>query len=272
MAIINTLSVKEYTKMCGYNFHTIIYPFKDSKWQQEVWQKRMRNEYDFPDRFVPRYSESNLCEHGGLFDSDDRNLKRESSNVVIFDEIGKQVLDIEVMCRRTIGDCKCLQHFDGHEYFLWHLGKGKFVNYCLLINYLHLWVNDGTPKYALFKTMKDNAQTHGISSTIRYVDLHRAIVGFFRQLQFDESKAFSCPKHGNSPKWINTDGKHLGPTKKKCKHLAELDRACEDNEVLPQSTHFKDRVFLPRQEERAEIVNLLSGEHSSEKVTEFIEN
>ena len=68
--------------------------------------------------------------------------------------------------------------------------------------------------------------------------------GFFKQLDFDELRAFSCPKHGNSPPWMNTDGKYVEPTKKKCCHLKELDREMNDEEVLEQSTTFKNRVFL----------------------------
>ena len=270
---LNELSEKEYTKMCGYNFSKIIYPFKESKSQQEMWLKRMRHEYDFPARFVPVYSETKTCDdHGNFYDGDDSNLGTESLNTLIFNETGEDMFEIKVMFRRTLGSCKCIQHFDGHAYFLWHLGKGKFVNYCLLIHYLHLWVNDGTPKFALFRTIQDNANAHGITSTMTYHDLHRSIVGFFRQLDYDEKKAFSCPKHGNTPRWMNTDGKYLGPTKKKCKHLTEFDRASDDHEVLEQSTKFKDRVFLPEQAERNEVVSLLSGNYSSEKAIAFIGN
>lgn len=269
---LNELSEKEYTKMCGYNFSKIKYPFKESKLQQKLWMKRMKNEHDFPDIFIPAYSETKVCEHGHFYDSDDLNLKMESTNSLIFNEIGEDLLETKVMCRNTIGQCKCIQHFDGHEHFLWHLGKGKFVNYTLLINYLHLWVNDGTPKFALFKTIQDNAHSHGVTSTIQYNDLHRAIVGFFRQLDYDEKKAFSCPKHGNNPKWMNTDGKYLGPTKKKCTNLTEFDRAVNDDDVLEQSTKFKDRVFLSKSKERKEVVALLSGAYCTEKAEGFQEN
>ena len=44
---LNKLSEKEYTKMCGYNFSKIKYPFKESKLQQKLWMKRMKNEHDF---------------------------------------------------------------------------------------------------------------------------------------------------------------------------------------------------------------------------------
>ena len=269
---MNELSEKEYTKMCGFNCTKIPYPFKNSESQQQLYIKQIMNESDFPNSFVPPYSESKTCEHEFLYDSDDQRLVRESANVIIFNEIGEQCLDIEVLARKTVGNCKCLQHFDGHGHFLWHLGHGKFVSYRLLVHYLHLWVNDGTPKFAFFKSIKDNANSHGISSTMTYNDLHRATVGFFRQLQFDERKAFSCPLHGSNPKWINTDGKYLGPTKKKCFHLKELDRAECDDEVLEQSTKFKDRVFLPKHAERKEVVRLLSGNHTTEKAHEFLDS
>ena len=269
---LNKLSEKEYTKMCGYNFSEIIYPIKESKSQQEMWLKQVRREYDFPDMFVPPYSSTNVCDHGYMYDSDDRNLGTESATMIIFYLTGEEMFKLNVKFRNSLGRCKCMQHFDGHPFFLWHLGKGRFVSYCLLIHYLHLWVNDGTPMFALFRTVQDNAKSPGVSSTLTYLDLHRSIVCFFRQLRYDEIKAFSCPKHNNNPKWINTDGKYVGPTKKKCKHLMELDRAPNDDDVLDQSTKFQDRVFLPKPKERKEVVSLLTGSHSSEKAIEFVGN
>ena len=269
---LNILSEKEYNRMCGFNTTKIPYPLREDKALQAMWLKRMKHDYsDLPHVFVPIYSPTRTCEgHGNHFDEDDCNLGMESANAVIYNESGEMVLEAKVMFRKTVGACKCRDHVDGHQYFLWHLGQGKFLNYCLLIHYLHLWVNDGTPKFALYKTIQDNAKALGVTSTITYSDLHRGIVGFFRQLDFDELRAFSCPKHGNSPRWMNTDGKYVGPTKKKCCHLNELDREMNDAEVLEQSTTFKNRVFLPNLLERSEVVGLLSGTASSERSLAFI--
>ena len=45
------------------------------------------------------------------------------------------------------------------------------------------------------KSIQDNAESFGVSCSLTYDDLHRASVGFSRNLQFDLKTAFSCPKH-----------------------------------------------------------------------------
>ena len=115
--------------------------------------------------------------------------------------------------------------------------------------------------------MKDNSESFGIKSELTYRDLHRAVLGFFRNLEFDEQLAFACPRHGTKPNWIVADGKNMGPTKNRCKNLSEFDRHPEDEQKLPQSTSFKDRVFLPDKKERTAVCALL-GEQIS--MAEFI--
>ena len=50
-----------------------------------------------------------------------------------------------------------------------------------------------------------------------YNDLYRALGGFNRRLRFDEKVALSSPTHGNTPCFLNVDGKNMGPTKRKVK-------------------------------------------------------
>ena len=65
----------EFSKMCGYNFSKIPYPFKRSKSMQSTWVKRQKHGYDFPESFIPEYSEDNTCElHGHRYDENDDNL------------------------------------------------------------------------------------------------------------------------------------------------------------------------------------------------------
>ena len=45
-------------------------------------------------------------------------------------------------------------------------------------------------------------------------------------------------------------------------HLLELDHADEDDNVLPQASHFKDRVFLNEITERKHVLDLLTGDIS----------
>ena len=86
-------------------------------------------------------------------------------------------------------------------------------------------------------------------------------------LKFDLTRAFSCPRHGTSPTWIVSDGKALGPLKKRVAHLSELDVAKEDESVFNQSTHYKDRVYLYLKKERVLLVKLLTGDISMEEFT-----
>ena len=80
--------------------------------------------YDFPESFIPEYSENNTCElHGNRYDENDDNLIVDNENSIIFSEIGEQVFDTKVMCRRTMGNCNCRQRYDGHPQLLWHLGR-----------------------------------------------------------------------------------------------------------------------------------------------------
>ena len=50
----------------------------------------------------------------------------------------------------------------------------------------------------------------------------------------------------------------MGPTKHKVRHLEELERHPADDQILPQSTFFLDRVFLNMIKERRLVVELMS--------------
>ena len=86
--------------------------------------------------------------------------------------------------------------------------------------------------YPEYKSIAESLASIGISGTLTYKDLHRAVLGFFRRLKFDERTAFSCPDHGVTPRFLNTVGKNMGPTKRKVKHLSELEKHLDDDDVL----------------------------------------
>ena len=121
--------------------------------------------------------------------------------------------------------------------------------------------------HALYRSIVDGAESCGISCSLTYSDVHRGICGFFTNLQFDITKAFTSPTHGSSPKWIVSDGKSLGPLKRRVKHLSELDLATDDSKVFSQSTFYKDRVFLTIKKERQMVCKLVTGDAS---VAEFV--
>ena len=79
-------------------------------------------------------------------------------------------------------------------------------------------------------------------------------------LDMDFEKAFSCPTHGNSPTWVVSDGKNVGPLQKRVDHLTELSMDQSDPKILQQSTKSKDRVFLNSKKERMIICQLLTGD------------
>ena len=248
-----------YHKLYGYNVSDIVYPFQRDPQLQSGWIERMQGIYSFPSQFIPVWSVSNLCKHGNIFDREDENLGFHSKNIVVYTSIGERVFDVEVLYRRSMADCKCMQQFDSHGHLLWHLGFGRFVDYTLLHQHLHRMRASGIGTYAEFRSIQDSLDSIGISSSLTYHDLHRAVCGFFRRLKFDEKYAFSCPMHGTTPKFLCADGKNLGPTKRKVKSLKELERHEDDLEVLPQSTFFATRVFMHEIKERNQVVELLSG-------------
>ena len=111
----------------------------------------------------------------------------------------------------------------------------------------------------------------GISCSLTYSDLHRYITGFMNNLDMDFEKAFSCPTHGNSPTWVVSDRKNVGPLQKRVDHLTELSMDQSDPKILQQSTKSKDRVFLNSKKERMIICQLLTGDLTMRDVCEIRE-
>ena len=116
-----------------------------------------------------------------------------------------------------------------------------------------LWVKI----YAMWKSIVYSASSSGISCTPEYNDLPRSVTGFVNNLNIDFERAYSCPNHGTSPKWLVSDGKNVGPLKIRVNHLKELDVEPTDEKILMQSTLFKDRVFLNTKKERVILCRLL---------------
>ena len=117
--------------------------------------------------------------HGNAFDDNDDHLIQESENSVVYNESGYQIFDIKVIYRKTVGMCDCRQRYDGHSQLIWHLGKGRFIDYSVLVNYLHNFVNDGLSIHAQYETIQANKKSFGITTELTYTDFHRAVVGFF---------------------------------------------------------------------------------------------
>ena len=254
----DNLSTDEHQKAYGYNFKEIPFPIKDDKEFQTKWLRRIQGNYDFPDKFVPQQVQSLKCKHGNIFDPSDENLCQESKTFVLYSEMGEKVFQIPQYARPTTAECSCMARFDGTDLLIWNLGQGRFIDFTLLFSYLHKWVVSGIKIYAFWKSVKSCATFTGISCTISYKDLHRSICGFLNNLKIDYKKAFSCPTHGSSPLWIVSDGKNVGPLRRRVDHLRELERCEEDQIILSQSTKFKERWFLSDKKERQNVLKLLS--------------
>ena len=251
----------------GYNFTEIRYPFSDSSEQQQIWLDKMKGSTNIPKCLVPVFDAENKCMHKVPFKCSNDSLVKESQNLCLFNDLGERFVQTEVFARPSDGPCSCLQRYDGHPLQIWNLGRGRFVDYTLLLGYLHKWRASGISMHALYRSIVDCAESCGVSCSLTYSDIHRSVCGFFTNLVFNIEKAFSCPTHGTSPSWIVSDGKSLGPLKRNVKHLSELDIAEEDDSVLSQSTHYQNRIFLSVKKERVEIVKLLTGDITMEEFT-----
>ena len=207
---------------------------------------------------IAKFDSDKICKHGFSFSIDDDKLVKESQNIIIYMELTEHHFEIAVYSRPSSGHCSCLQRFDGSNDLIWHLGQGKFVDYTLLHSYMQKWIHSGLKIFALWKSIVNCAEASGMSCTLQYRDLHRAICGFMNNISMDFKSAFSCPKHGNSPSWIVVDGKNMGPLLKRVSHLSELKSESSDPTVLDQSSVSTNRIFLGSKSERMLVCQLVS--------------
>ena len=256
-------------KLYGFNFQPILYPISRSPSQQIMMVERMSGIFNLPAQLIPKFDKSKVCKHGFNFTDSEHAIVLVSDKLSLFTEIGQRFFSSKVYSRPSSGPCKCLQRYDGHEIFIWNLGHGRFVDYSLLYSYLFKWRSSGLSISAMFRSLKDLADSCEVTVDLNYQDLHRSICGFMCNLSFDIEQAFSCPEHGTSPKWIVADGKAIGPLKKRVKHLQELDIAPTDSKILEQTTHHKDRVFLSLKKERNAVLNLVTGLISMDEFAEL---
>ena len=150
--------------MYGYNFKSIIYPFSDSPAQHQVWMERMNGIVNIPSKLIPTFDANETCKHNHTFNISDDTLVRESANLCLFNDYGERTFSTEVFARPTVGACRCLQRVDGNDFLIWNLGKGRFVDYSLLLSYLHKWRSSGISMYALHQSIWDVVQSCGVTS------------------------------------------------------------------------------------------------------------
>ena len=130
------------------------------------------------------------------------------------------------------------------------------IDYCFLHTSVHQIVN-GTSMNSTYQSHVLSLASLGLESTLSYQDFERACSGFVNRIRL-KKEDFMCEECGQTPKYIVADGKMTAPTVRKVKHLAELDHHEDDEQVLLQGSHAKDRVFLSRKQERKLVQQLLT--------------
>ena len=119
----------------GYNSEHITIPRTEE--ENKVWISNKRNQFNLPVLMIPEFKEDKKCEpHGNPFDPNNDNLKDDSVNSVVYTQQDEFFFNNKVLKRPTLGVCTCFDHFSGHKLALFHLGKGKLVDY----NYLLQWL------------------------------------------------------------------------------------------------------------------------------------
>ena len=252
------LELNEQYKRFGYNITPFEYPIKRDDDLQAKLINRMGGQINIPDRLEPSYEGALVCKHGFGFNSSDVTLVQTSQNVIIYTNTQDIIIDSVTLARPTspAGSCQCLQQYDGHPVLLWHLGRGRMVDYAFLHVSAHQVIN-GSTMHSIYQTRETALSSLGISSTLTYQDFERACSGFVSMIRF-RKEDFMCDDCGQTPRYIVADGKMTAPTVRKVQHLDELAPEEDDDQVLQQGSQFKDRVFLHRKKERDLVKNLLS--------------
>ena len=138
--------IEEYIKRYGYNLTNIVYPFTMDPDTRENWISRLNGEHHLPDEIIPEFIEGFECQHGSTYDPNDVNLVVFSSNVIIYTETSEKVYPVKTYARKTVGSCKCKQQAGTHKLLLWHLGRGKMIDYTFLSGYMQNMRCNGTSK------------------------------------------------------------------------------------------------------------------------------
>ena len=198
------LSRDEHERLYGYNFEKLKYPIKHDPEFQRKWLLRLQGNYDFPSELIPKYKEGEKCtKHQNNFDETNTSLILVSKNIKLYSELGEKVFDVPVFSRLTIGrQCKCTKKLDGTPYLIWNLGGGRFIEFGLLYSAIHKFAEDGTTMFALWKSIRNTTLSSGMSCTLTYNDIHRAVTGYVNNIDADWKTLFSCPVEGSSPSFF----------------------------------------------------------------------
>ena len=181
----------------GFNMAKIKYPYTEDIAQQ--FYDRMQGEgdvYNLPQQLMPDCQNMKCSKHNNDFSTDEADLVLVSKNTVIYRVLSDKILDVEVYARKTKkipGEkhCKCLLQVDGHKFLLWHVGKGRMVDYAYLNYYLHQKVK-GKGILEAWTSRNESFQANNYNSSMMFRTFERAAFGYKNRLEFPPD-TFVCP-------------------------------------------------------------------------------
>ena len=178
--------------------------------------------YNLPDQLLPDICENIKCsKHKNEFSAEATDLFLMSQNTVIYRTLSDKILDVPVYARRTKklpGEkrCRCLLQVDGHKWLLWHVGKGRMVDYAYLNFYLHQKVK-GKGILEAWASRNESFESNNYKSSLTLKTFQRATFGYENRLEFP-SDAFICDDCTIATKYLVFDGKVVAPNKHAIDH------------------------------------------------------
>ena len=152
--------------------------------------------FSVPSEIIP--DENNeVCKHGNLFS--DGYLKRESRHVTVYHEQGQTTIKCDVYCRQ-IRSCKCAQRADTHSLLLYHMGKGRCIDYVCLQKLCLLMNKSGTTIQGYYQHILDSCKALNRPFSCDYGMFIGCYNGFIANIAWSP-KIFSCPNCGTKPKY-----------------------------------------------------------------------
>ena len=113
------------------------------------------------------------------------------SHTIVVATINQEIFfDIPILGRPTLGPCKCVQNVSGHKFGLWHLGRGKFVDYSWLLQWILRWRGGGDPIHNEHAGRAQLMRQLGVETVLDRRQLNKAALGFKSRIRFDDMSVF----------------------------------------------------------------------------------
>ena len=166
----------------------------------------------YPDHLFPQYDKDKKCDCGNKFNGDDPK----ASKWIIYDDsvIHTGPVDILVTTyyRPTVGNCKCIQEYDGRDHLLINLNNKHLFTYVWLLSILHSTQATRYPLYSGFVSA-NYSRVYGHNLPMprhQYEYLRIAYNGFIRLLDLDLKVAFACSECRDNVDIIVIDATAVG--------------------------------------------------------------